>query len=128
MNIVLEAQRVEYRPTMINLTHVVNIVAKELISIVAIIPRLRDVMMQPDPIGPSLPNPFGILNGQEAPVVNDAPVLGLAAEVVAAQERQVRGQGEGRKGKGEGEGKEGNGRGGREWVIDDVMVVWCGVV
>jgi hypothetical protein len=115
VNIVLEAQRVEYRPTMINLTHVVNIVAKELISIVAIIPRLRDVMMQPDPIGPSLPNPFGILNGQEAPVVNDAPVLGLAAEVVAAQERQVgkgrEGQGRGREGKRRGEGRQG----GREW-------------
>jgi hypothetical protein len=30
--------RVEYRPTMINLTHMVNIVAKELISIVSVVP------------------------------------------------------------------------------------------
>ena len=44
VKIVLENGRVDYRPTMINLTHVVNIVAKELISTVAVVPRLRDVL------------------------------------------------------------------------------------
>ena len=44
VNIVLEQGRVDYNPTMINLTHVVNIVAKELISTVAVVPRLREVL------------------------------------------------------------------------------------
>ena len=43
VNIVLENNRVDYRPTMINLTHVVNIVAKELISTVGVVPRLKNV-------------------------------------------------------------------------------------
>ena len=41
----LENSRIDYRPTMINLTHVVNIVAKELISTVAVVPRLREVLV-----------------------------------------------------------------------------------
>ena len=45
VKIVLENSRIDYRPTMINLTHVVNIVAKELISTVAVVPRLREVLV-----------------------------------------------------------------------------------
>ena len=45
VKIVLESSRIDYRPTMINLTHVVNIVAKELISTVAVVPRLREVLL-----------------------------------------------------------------------------------
>ena len=72
----LDSQRVEYRPTMINLTHVVNIVAKELISTVAIIPRLRDVM----------------LNENAAAAATDANAgealgVGLGAEVAEAEKR-----------------------------------------
>lgn len=87
VNIVLENQRVEYRPTMINLTHVVNIVAKELISIVAVIPRLKDVMLNAEP-----QQSAAAANAQEGPSASAgeaAPLLGLAAEVVAAQERQA---------------------------------------
>jgi dynein heavy chain len=46
INIVLEAGRMDYRPTMINLTHAVNIVAKELISTINVVPRLREVLAQ----------------------------------------------------------------------------------
>ncbi|GMI05338.1 hypothetical protein TrVE_jg1168 [Triparma verrucosa] len=45
VNIVLENNRVDYRPTMINLTHVVNIVAKELISCLGVVPRLKDAVL-----------------------------------------------------------------------------------
>ena len=41
VQIALDAGHINYRPSMINLTHVVNVVAKELISIVAVVPRLR---------------------------------------------------------------------------------------
>jgi len=41
---VLENCRVDYRPTMISLTHLVNTVAKELISTVAVVPRLCDIL------------------------------------------------------------------------------------
>jgi len=44
INIVLDNSRVDYRPTMINLTHAVNIVAKELISSVMVIPRLKEAL------------------------------------------------------------------------------------
>jgi dynein heavy chain len=47
VKIVLENSRIDYKPTMINLTHVVNIVAKELISTVAAVPRLREVLNNP---------------------------------------------------------------------------------
>jgi len=45
VHIVLEGNHAEYRPSMISLTHAVNIAAKELISIMAVVPRLRDVML-----------------------------------------------------------------------------------
>ncbi|GMH50243.1 hypothetical protein TrRE_jg3287 [Triparma retinervis] len=45
VNIVLENNRVDYRPTMINLTHVVNIVAKELISCLGVVPRLNHAVL-----------------------------------------------------------------------------------
>ena len=45
VNIVLENNRVDYRPTMMNLTHVVNIVAKELISCLGAVPRLKGASM-----------------------------------------------------------------------------------
>ena len=48
VNIVLENGRVDYRPTMINLTHVVNVVAKEMISTVSVVPRLREVLSTED--------------------------------------------------------------------------------
>ena len=48
VKIVLENNRVDYRPTMINLTHVVNIVAKELISTVAVVPRLKEALAADD--------------------------------------------------------------------------------
>ena len=51
VNIVLENNRVDYRPTMINLTHVVNIVAKELISTVGVVPRLTNVDSEESPNG-----------------------------------------------------------------------------
>ncbi|GMI21327.1 hypothetical protein TeGR_g3290 [Tetraparma gracilis] len=44
VNIVLENNRVDYRPTMMNLTHVVNIVAKELISCLGVVPRLKNAV------------------------------------------------------------------------------------
>lgn len=40
----LDSARVDYRPTMINLTHVTNIVAKELIGTVKSIPRVREAL------------------------------------------------------------------------------------
>ncbi|CAM9228493.1 unnamed protein product, partial [Choristocarpus tenellus] len=47
VNIVLEGSRVDYRPTMINLTHVINIVAKEMMSTISVVPRLRGVLCDP---------------------------------------------------------------------------------
>jgi dynein heavy chain len=41
VNILLEEMRVSYSPSMVNLTHSVNVVAKEVISIVTAIPRIR---------------------------------------------------------------------------------------
>jgi dynein heavy chain len=78
--IVLENNRVEYRPTMINLTHVVNIVAKELISIVSVIPRLKDVMLN-DGQSNNLQQPL------DAPPAADAMGVGLSAEMAAADQR-----------------------------------------
>ena len=48
VNIVLENNRVDYKPTMINLTHVVNVVAKELISTLGVVPRLKDTLVAGD--------------------------------------------------------------------------------
>lgn len=42
MNIALEGTRLDYRPTVMSLTHTVNIVAKELISTITVVPRLRE--------------------------------------------------------------------------------------
>lgn len=44
LKLVLENGRIDYKPTMISLTHLVNIVAKELISTVAVVPRLCDIL------------------------------------------------------------------------------------
>lgn len=44
MNIVLESARVDYRPTMINLTHVINIVAKELMGTIKSVSRVREAL------------------------------------------------------------------------------------
>lgn len=41
VRIVLEHNKVTYRPSMMNLTHSVNIVAKDIISVVASVPRIR---------------------------------------------------------------------------------------
>ncbi len=41
VNILLENNRVSYNPSMVNLTHSVNIVAKEVISVVTAVPRIR---------------------------------------------------------------------------------------
>lgn len=45
LKLVLENGRIDYKPTMISLTHLVNIVAKELISTVAVVPRLCDILL-----------------------------------------------------------------------------------
>jgi dynein heavy chain, axonemal len=42
VNIALEGTRLDYRPTVMSLTHTVNIVAKELISTITVVPRLRE--------------------------------------------------------------------------------------
>lgn len=44
VNIVLESGQVDYRPTMVNLTHVTNVVAKELIGTVDTISRVRKAL------------------------------------------------------------------------------------
>ena len=41
ISVVLENNRVEYKPSMINLTQMVNIVSKEVISVIAVVPRLE---------------------------------------------------------------------------------------
>jgi dynein heavy chain len=46
VNVVLENNRVECQPTMINLTKVVNIVSKELITTIKVVPRMREVVLQ----------------------------------------------------------------------------------
>jgi dynein heavy chain len=46
VNVVLENNRVEFQPTMINLTKVVNIVSKELITTIKVVPRMREVVLQ----------------------------------------------------------------------------------
>lgn len=40
----LESSRVDYRPTMINLTHVINIVAKELMGTIKSVSRVRETL------------------------------------------------------------------------------------
>jgi hypothetical protein len=42
----MENNRVEFQPTMINLTKVVNIVSKELITTIKVVPRMREVVLQ----------------------------------------------------------------------------------
>jgi dynein heavy chain len=42
ISVVLEGNRVEFRPTMINLTQVVNVVSKDLITTIAVVPRLKE--------------------------------------------------------------------------------------
>lgn len=44
VNIVLESARVDYRPTMIKLTHVINIVAKELMGTINAVSRVREAL------------------------------------------------------------------------------------
>ncbi len=41
VNILLDEMRVSYMPSMVNLTHSVNVVAKEVISVVTAVPRVR---------------------------------------------------------------------------------------
>lgn len=45
VKIVLENGRLNYKPTMIHLTHVVNVAAKEMISTIAVVPRLHDALV-----------------------------------------------------------------------------------
>ena len=45
VNVVLENSRVDFVPTMINLTQMVNTVSKEMITIIAVVPRLTDVLL-----------------------------------------------------------------------------------
>lgn len=44
VNIVLESAQVDYRPTMINLTHVINIVTKELMGTIKAVSRVREAL------------------------------------------------------------------------------------
>lgn len=44
VNIVLDSAQVDYRPTMINLTHVINIVTKELMGTIKAVSRVREVL------------------------------------------------------------------------------------
>ena len=41
VNVVLDGHRVEFKPSMINLTQMVNVVSKELITVVDVVPRLE---------------------------------------------------------------------------------------
>jgi dynein heavy chain len=45
---VLENNRVEYQPNMISLTQAVNIVSKEVIAIITVMPRLKEVLLRHD--------------------------------------------------------------------------------
>ena len=44
VNLVLESAQVDYRPTMINLTHVINIVTKELMGTINAVSRVREAL------------------------------------------------------------------------------------
>ena len=44
VNVVLESNRVEFKPTMIALTQMTNVVSKELITVIAVVPRLSEVL------------------------------------------------------------------------------------
>jgi len=44
VNVVLESSRVEFKPTMIALTQMTNVVSKELITVIAVVPRLSEVL------------------------------------------------------------------------------------
>lgn len=46
----LESARVDYRPTMINLTHIINIVVKELIGTINAVSRVREALGDNAPI------------------------------------------------------------------------------
>jgi len=91
VKIVLENGRIDYKPTMINLTHVVNIVAKELISIIAVVPRLRGALI-PDTersamIGATPENKDGMGRPERHPsfytvISNDEDMLKIVVQIM----------------------------------------------
>eukprot|EP00752_Nemacystus_decipiens_P009956 g8879.t1 len=106
VNIVLESAQVDYRPTMINLTHVINIVTKELMGTIKAVSRVRDAL------GDS-PNPNANANAAAAANANAASgrksvTTNAAGEPVAASPVSpgVEGEVEGER-EGEGEGAAG---------------------
>ena len=90
VKIVLENSRIDYRPTMINLTHVVNIVAKELISTVAVVPRLREVLV-PETDRPAVhtttDDDEGVIRSERHPsfysvISNDEDMLKIVVQIM----------------------------------------------
>jgi hypothetical protein len=70
--------RVSYNPSMVNLTHNVNIVAKDVISVVSAIPRIRGQTF-------TEPNPPAVDDNHHGSIsVNAATAAAAAAAAVAA--------------------------------------------
>lgn len=76
VNILLNDMRVLYSPSMIDLTHTVNIVAKDVISIVTAIPRIRSSVF--DLTAPSVPIPSPMAVAVAVPMAMAVPAQGQA--------------------------------------------------
>jgi dynein heavy chain len=73
IDVVLEKnERVEFKPTLIQLTQVVNAVSKDLITVIAVVPRLKDVlaMMARKPKGVRIASDGEAADGVEAAAVD----------------------------------------------------------
>lgn len=101
----LESAQVDYRPTMINLTHVINIVTKELMGTIKAVSRVREALGDsPNAIAaakkPAAPTSTGpTATADAAAVSTEAAVVG--APVVEGEGAPGAGQSAGEGGGGE---------------------------
>ncbi|CAB1114177.1 unnamed protein product [Ectocarpus sp. CCAP 1310/34] len=89
VNIVLESAQVDYRPTMINLTHVINIVTKELMGTIKAVSRVRDALGD----NPN-PNATGVTGAKKPTATATAAIATGTADAAKGAYPVVEGEGE----------------------------------
>lgn len=97
----LESARLDYRPTMINLTHVINIVAKELMGTINAVSRVREALGD----NASSAKKSTTAAPASAPAAAGTPVTAVAG----VDSTSVTATGGGSQGAGEGTGRESKG-------------------
>lgn len=132
VNIVLESAQVDYRPTMINLTHVINIVTKELMGTIKAVSRVREALGDsPNPNANANANAAATSNAAAASAKKPAEATAAGEPVAASPAVEGEGEGEGASGTagqpaGEGAGGEGGSGGGGGNLLPVAQVGVCG--